>query len=115
MPGLSTLSQRLARKFLSMFDEGQLMGMISMAGTELIAREVQRQIEPLPPDIQEKAVNLSERAMQQLETKLVEFGEADWLMDVFVNTELQRLPGTISKILNDPWNSLPILQEPVCG
>jgi hypothetical protein len=113
MPGLSNLSQRLARKFLSMFDEGQLMGMISMAGTELIAREVQRQIEPLPPDIQVKAVNLSQRVLEQLETKLVEFGEADWLMDVFVNTELRRLPGTISKMLNDPWNSLPILQEPV--
>ena len=112
MPGLSNISQKLARRFLSMFDEGQLMGLISMAGTELIAREVQRQIEPLPPDIQDKAVNLSGRVIQQLETKLVEFGEADWLMDVFVNTELQRLPGTISKILNDPLNSLPILQEP---
>jgi len=83
-----------------------------MAGTELIAREVQRQIEPLPPDVQKKAVALSERVVGQLETKLVEFGQAGWLMDSFMDTEVKRLPETLNKVLSDPWNSLPILQEP---
>jgi hypothetical protein len=112
MPALSTLSQRMARWFLSRFDEGQLMGLMSMAGTELIAREVQRQIEPLPPDVQRKAVALSERMVGQLETKLVEFGQVNWLMDAFMDKELKKLPETLSKVLSDPWNSLPILQEP---
>jgi hypothetical protein len=75
MPALSAFAQKFARWFLSTFDEGQLQGMMSMCATELIAREVQRQIEPLPPDVQEKAVVLSERVLHQLETKLVEFGQ----------------------------------------
>jgi len=92
MPALSTLSQSMARWFLSRFDEGQLMGLMSMAGTELIAREVQRQIEPLPPDVQRKAVALSERMVGQLETKLVELGQVNWLMDAFMDRELKKLP-----------------------
>ena len=112
MSGLEILTKKLARAFLSRFDEGQLMGMISMAGTELVAREVSRQIAPLPPDVQDKAVRLSERAIAQLEAKLVEFGQDDWLMDVFLSSELQRLPDTLTTILRDPWNSIPLLQEP---
>ena len=112
MSGLELLTKKLARAFLSRFDEGQLMGMISMAGTELVAREVGRQIAPLPPDVQDKAVRLSERAIAQLEAKLVEFGQDDWLMDVFLSSELQRLPDTLTTILRDPWNSIPLLQEP---
>jgi hypothetical protein len=68
------------------------MGLMSMAGTELIAREVQRQIEPLPPDVQRKAVALSERMVGQLETKLVELGQVNWLMDAFMDRELKKLP-----------------------
>ena len=105
-------AKALAGASVSRFDEGQLMGMISMAGTELVAREVGRQIAPLPPDVQDKAVRLSERAIAQLEAKLVEFGQDDWLMDVFLSSELQRLPDTLTAILRDPWNSIPLLQEP---
>ena len=49
---------------------------------------------------------------RQLEAKLVEFGQDDWLMDVFLSSELQRLPDTLTAILRDPWNSIPLLQEP---
>ena len=47
-----------------------------------------------------------------IETKLVEFGQVNWLMDAFMDKELKKLPETLSKVLSDPWNSLPILQEP---
>mmetsp|Transcript_23324 Transcript_23324/g.75825 ORF Transcript_23324/g.75825 Transcript_23324/m.75825 type:complete len:439 (-) Transcript_23324:159-1475(-) len=105
LPAFGVGVERSTRLVLSKLNEDALYGLAAIASGEILARELQKQIDPLPEDVQDKAYELINRLVEALEGKLLELGNTGWSLDLFVNQE-------IGKILQDPWNSIPVLQEP---
>ena len=66
-----------------------------------------RQIQPLPEDVRNKAYSLVDKSVGVLETKLIEIGSAGWSVDLFLNQEIQKsLRG--GALLS----GIPLLQDP---
>ncbi|EKX51154.1 hypothetical protein GUITHDRAFT_103074 [Guillardia theta CCMP2712] len=97
LPAFGVGVERSTRLVLSKLNEDALYGLAAIASGEII--------DPLPEDVQDKAYELINRLVEALEGKLLELGNTGWSLDLFVNQE-------IGKILQDPWNSIPVLQEP---
>jgi hypothetical protein len=55
---------------------------------------------------------ISPKGRYEVTLTFEKISQAGWLMDSFMNTELRKLPETLNQVMRDPWNSLPILQEP---
>lgn len=105
IPGFAYGMERLTRFVLNRLDDDTLFGITAISAGEIISRETQRQIDPLPVHVQERAYSLIDKVVEQLEGKVVELGEMQWSLELFLNKELR-------VFVSDPWNSIPILREP---
>uniref|UniRef100_A0A7S3ZGS3 Uncharacterized protein n=1 Tax=Lotharella globosa TaxID=91324 RepID=A0A7S3ZGS3_9EUKA len=87
LPGFKSSLEALTRFSLSKMTKPQLVGVMAMAISELLAREVEMQLERMPDDVKLKTYDLIEQGVVAFEAKVLEMAEQGYAMDLFFNNE----------------------------
>uniref|UniRef100_A0A7S0DRA6 Uncharacterized protein n=1 Tax=Amorphochlora amoebiformis TaxID=1561963 RepID=A0A7S0DRA6_9EUKA len=80
LPGFTQGLESIARLTLAKLAPIQLVGVMAMAGSELIAREVEHQLEPLPQEVKVQAFELIDKAAIAFEKKVVEMSKEGYAL-----------------------------------